>query len=205
MVKKSTLFGSDLNSAGQWAGTVKDSAQQIWLAGLGAFSKAQEEGGKAFEKLVREGVNTQRKTQSVASEKMAEAASTITQVASQINSRASGQWDKLEGIFEDRVAKSLGRLGVPDAQDISALHERIDALEGLLQAASAAAATKTATSPARAANSAPATKAVVKKPAVRVATRAAKTASKAPVQTAAAAQKPARRAPTKKPASGQAS
>src|SRR6218665_2900610 len=39
----------------QFASTVKNSAQQIWLAGLGAFSKAQQEGGKVFEALVKEG------------------------------------------------------------------------------------------------------------------------------------------------------
>ena len=39
------------------AGTVKESAQQIWLAGLGAFAKAQEEGSKVFEALVKEGAS----------------------------------------------------------------------------------------------------------------------------------------------------
>ena len=50
-------------SGAQLSGTIKDSASQIWLAGLGAFAKAQEEGGKVFEALVKEGVSLQRKTQ----------------------------------------------------------------------------------------------------------------------------------------------
>ena len=37
----------------QLAGAVKASAQQIWLAGMGAFAKAQEEGGKVFEEIGR--------------------------------------------------------------------------------------------------------------------------------------------------------
>ena len=39
--------------------TIRESAQQIWLAGLGAFAKAQAEGGKVFEALVREGQTMQ--------------------------------------------------------------------------------------------------------------------------------------------------
>jgi poly(hydroxyalkanoate) granule-associated protein len=110
------------------SGAIKDSAQQIWLAGLGAFSKAQAEGGKAFETLVKEGLSIQRKTQSVAEERINEATSRMSSMANDIGSKAAGQWDKLENIFEDRVAKALGKLGVPSARDIEMLMERIDAL-----------------------------------------------------------------------------
>src|SRR3954467_14869729 len=78
------------------AGTVKESASQIWLAGLGAFAKAQEEGSKVFDALVREGVTMQKKTQTVAEEKISEATSKMASMATDISSRASGQWDKLE-------------------------------------------------------------------------------------------------------------
>lgn len=110
------------------SGSVKDSAQQIWQAGLGAFTKAQVEGTKAFEALVKEGVSFQRKTQSAAEEKINEATHKMTSMATDISSKASGQWDKLENIFEDRVAKALNKLGVPSAKDIDALIARIDAL-----------------------------------------------------------------------------
>jgi poly(hydroxyalkanoate) granule-associated protein len=110
------------------SGAIKDSAQQIWLAGLGAFSKAQEEGSKAFDSLVKEGLSIQRKTQSVAEERIAEATERMSGMASEIGSKAAGQWDKLENIFEDRVAKALNKLGVPSARDVSALIERIDTL-----------------------------------------------------------------------------
>ena len=111
---------------------VKEQAQQIWLAGLGAFAKAQEDGTKAFEKLVTDGITMQRKVQSTAEEKMAEASQKVSQAAHQFNERATGQWDKLEHIFEDRVSKALSRLGIPNAQDMAALHERIAALEAQL-------------------------------------------------------------------------
>lgn len=120
-------------SASQLSGSVKDSAQQIWQAGLGAFNKAQAEGGKAFEALVKEGVSFQRKTQSVAEEKINEATQKMTSMATDISSKASGQWDKLENIFEDRVAKALNKLGVPSAKDITALIARIDDLNASVQ------------------------------------------------------------------------
>lgn len=113
--------------------SVKDSAQQIWHAGLGAFNKAQTEGSKAFESLVKEGVAFQRKTQSAAEEKISEATHKMTSMATDISSKASGQWDKLENIFEDRVAKALNKLGVPSAKDINTLIARIDALNVSVQ------------------------------------------------------------------------
>lgn len=111
-----------------FTGTVKDSAQQIWLAGLGAFAKAQQEGSKVFDSLVKDGIGIQRKTQTAAGEKLSEATSRMASMATDISSRASGQWDKLETIFEGRVSKALHKLGVPTAQDIAELSARIDEL-----------------------------------------------------------------------------
>ena len=83
------------------AGTVKESAQQIWLAGLGAFSKAQEEGGKVFDALVKEGVSLQRKTQAVAEEKIGEVTSKMSNMAGDVTAKAGQHWDKLETIFNE--------------------------------------------------------------------------------------------------------
>ena len=51
--------------------------------------------------------------------------------------KASGQWDKLENIFEDRVAKALNKLGVPSAKDVNALIARIDELNKAVEKLSA--------------------------------------------------------------------
>ncbi|HCE92676.1 MAG: poly granule associated protein [Burkholderiales bacterium GWA2_64_37] len=182
MVKKLQKLSADKKkSNAQLSSTVKDSAQQIWLAGLGAFSKAQEEGGKVFEALVKEGLTIQRKTQAVAEEKITEATSRVTTMASDIGSKAQGQWDKLENIFEDRVAKALAKLGVPSARDLEALSARVDALAKGSKAAPAKAAAKAAAKPAA---KAPAKKAAAKK--VAPAKAAAKPATKAPAKKAAA-------------------
>ena len=178
MVKKLQKLNADKKkSNAQLSSTVKESAQQIWLAGLGAFSKAQEEGGKVFEALVKEGLTIQRKTQAVAEEKITEATSRVTTMASDIGSKAQGQWDKLENIFEDRVAKALAKLGVPSARDLDALSARVDALAKSSKAASAKAAAKPAAK-------APAKKAAAKKAAPAKA--AAKPAAKTPAKKAAA-------------------
>ncbi|WP_180128906.1 phasin family protein [Rhodoferax sp. BLA1] len=149
--------------------SVKDSAQQIWQAGLGAFTKAQTEGTKAFEALVKEGVNFQRKTQSAAEDKINEATQKMTSMATDISSKASGQWDKLESIFEDRVAKVLNKMGVPSAKDINALIARIDALNASVQKLTPKAPAKAAAK----APAAPAVKAVAKPAAKRAAPRKA--------------------------------
>lgn len=139
MVKKLQKLSATPKSATPLSGAVKDSAQQIWLAGLGAFAKAQEEGGKVFEALVKEGLGLQRKTQAAAEEKISETTSKLADMAngltsgltaktSGITSMATGQWDKLENIFEDRVAKALNKLGMPSSKDVQALVARIDEL-----------------------------------------------------------------------------
>lgn len=128
MVKKSQNAETPKESGVPLKDSVKDSAQLIWQAGLGALNRAQLEGTKAWQALAREGVNLQRKTQLVAEEKIAEASSKMETMATEISSRASGQWGKLENIFEDRVAKALCKLGMPTAQDFNALNERIDQL-----------------------------------------------------------------------------
>lgn len=120
---------SDKNTTAQFSESVKQSAQQIWLAGLGAFAKAQQEGGKAFEALVKDGVSMQKKTQAAAEEKISEVTQRVASLTTDLTSRASGQWDKLEGIFEDRVARSLTKLGVPSSRDIDSLNARIDELQ----------------------------------------------------------------------------
>lgn len=175
------------------AQNIKDSAQQIWAAGLASFSKAQGEGSKVFEALVAEGVKLQKKTQSAAEEKLSAVASKVSDVAGDVGSKAGQQWDKLESIFEARVAKALQGLGVPTKGDIDALIKRIDAL-----------AKATGAEPAKkgaAKKAAPVKKAAAAKPAAAPARKAAAKPATKPVAKKAA---PARKAPTAKKAAAPA-
>ena len=149
MVKKLQKMSADKAASPHLANAVKESAQQIWLAGLGAFAKAQEGGGKVYESLMKEGLTIQRKTQAVAEEKISEATSKMANMAGDIQSKAGQQWDKLENIFEERVAKALNKLGVPSAKDVDALIARIDELNKSVQKMSVKAPTsKTTVKPA---------------------------------------------------------
>jgi poly(hydroxyalkanoate) granule-associated protein len=191
MVKKIQKSGTDKKAAAAsfnspLSGAIKDSAQQIWLAGLGAFTKAQEEGGKAFDSLVKEGLSIQRKTQAVAEERISEATNRVSNMATDISSKAAGQWDKLENIFEDRVAKALNKLGVPSARDIESLMERIDTLSQAVHRLGGKVPAKAATkAPVKAAAKPAARKAAVKAPAKTAAKTPAKPAAKAPAKAAA--------------------
>ena len=189
MVKKLQKMSADKKTGPQLTSAVKDSAQQIWLAGLGAFSKAQEEGSKVFDALVKEGLSIQRKTQAVAEEKITEATSKMSDMASDIQSKAGNRWDKLENIFEERVAKALGKLGVPSARDVSALTERVDLLDQQVRklnggSAAAVPIARPAAKPAA-------------KPRARAATKTAELQAAKP-----AAKKSARRTVAKTPAEG---
>src|SRR5271165_4193235 len=94
----------------QLAVKIRDSANQIWLAGLGAFSKAQEEGVNMFEALVAEGEKVQERTKVAADE---------------VREKVTGTWNKLDKVFEDRVGRALHALNVPTHKDIDVLSKRV--------------------------------------------------------------------------------
>jgi len=157
---------------------VKAQAQEIWLAGLGAMAQAQAQGSKMFQTLVDDGVSMQRNAQKAAEAKIAEAtekmtsmAQQFTQQASVLGQKATGQWDRLESIFEERVAKALTRMGVPQADALAALEARVAALEAQLKAGGGATTRKTTVAssakPAAAAKSRASTKSSAAKPAAK--------------------------------------
>ena len=98
----------------QLASMINESANEIWLAGLGAFSKAQQEGARMFEALVGEGEKVQERTKVAVDQRVAEVREGVT-----------GAWDELEKAFEDRVARALHTLNVPSRHDIDTLSKRV--------------------------------------------------------------------------------
>lgn len=190
MVKKL----KELTEDKELASAVRSSAQQIWQAGLGAFAKAQEEGGRVFSKLVQEGTEFQKR----AEDKVADVGDSVSKLADGVGKQASGSWDKLEQVFEERVARALATIGVPMQNDIAALHAKIDALSLQVAALSG----KAAPAPKPKAVAKPAVKAAPKtelkaapkasvakttaKPAARAAPRAAAKPVSKPVSKSAA-------------------
>ncbi len=164
--KAATLLDSQL------ASNVKDSAQHIWLAGMGAFSRAQEEGTKVFDALIKEGLSLQKKTQGLAEEKISEVTGKMSAMAGTVSAKAGQNWDKLEGIFEQRTAKAMNKLGVPTAKDVEALTQRVDELAAAVAKLSKSGAVKAAPKSEKSA-----VKAVAKAPAKAPVKRARKTAA----------------------------
>jgi len=109
---------------------VMESAQQIWLAGLGAFSKAQNEGRKVFDTLVKQGEQIEQRTRHVAEATI----ETAKEQASKTMEMASGKFDKLEQVFENRVHSSLNRLGVLTSKDVEALSKQVGELSEAVRA-----------------------------------------------------------------------
>ncbi len=130
-------------------------AQHVWLAGLGAMAKAQEQGSKAIEALVNDGLAFQRKSQAEAQQRLHEATERLTHMASDFGKQTSGRVDKLEHLFEDRVAKALHRLGMPTLLDIQMLNDRVAQLEAQLAALSGARTPKPPSTPVKTKTAAP--------------------------------------------------
>ena len=169
MVKKLKAMADKKNASGAGlfdsalASSVKESAQQIWLAGMGAFAKAQAEGRQVFDALVKEGTTLQKKTQSAAEERFSDVSTKMTSMADDVTAKAGKQWDKLESIFEERTAKAMKKLGVPSSKDVQALMDRIDALSAQVANGARSTARKTAARGSAKASAKTATKKSVKR------------------------------------------
>jgi poly(hydroxyalkanoate) granule-associated protein len=138
----------------QMAKQVMDSAQQIWLAGLGAFSKAQDE-----DTLVKQGEALETRTRHVAEATM----ETARDQASKTFEAATGKFDRLEQVFEARVHKSLNRLGVLTSKDVEALSAQVAELADAVRALMAQEKRTTARPAAKVATVAKAVKTVARK------------------------------------------
>ncbi|WP_426193016.1 phasin family protein [Massilia sp. DWR3-1-1] len=135
MAKKLTDTVNDHDQ--QLAQAVRTSAQQIWQAGLGAFFKAQEEeqaaGGKAagdggeqaFQRLVEEGSVLQQRVRATADADQPAARHDAEGDADADAGTGARSWDKLEQVFEDRVVRALGAIGVPSKRDVDGLRQLI--------------------------------------------------------------------------------
>lgn len=125
---KAGMAGKQDGDAKDMAQAVLDSSRQIWLAGLGAFSRAQAEGMKVFDTLVSQGQSLEAKTRRAAVDTAAAARGAATAKVKEVKQGVGGTWDKLEQVFEARVARALSKLGVHTQSDVERLTERVDAL-----------------------------------------------------------------------------
>ncbi len=170
--------------AEQMSRSLVESAQQIWMAGVGAFTRAQGEGSKLFEALVKEGMTIEQTTRKLATGKVDAVRDAVEDRVGVVRERAVDTWDRLETVFETRVQRALNRLGVPAREDLADLTGRVNELNAELRKLSKGSPSKSAAAkPARKAKAAKATKAPARK------AKAAK-ATKAPARKSAKAKKP---------------
>ena len=129
MLKKAREAAANNESGeGKDKAAMGDSSRNIWLAGLGAFSRAQAEGMKMFENLVKQGEALESKTRKAASDTAAAARGAAQAKVKEVKDGVGGTWDKLEQVFEARVARALTKLGVHSSADVERLSQRVDAL-----------------------------------------------------------------------------
>ncbi|NUO77866.1 MAG: phasin family protein [Lysobacter sp.] len=178
--KKTTAGKSSSGSAQEQAErlskTLSESAQQIWLAGVGAFGRAQAEGTKLFEGLVKEGLNLEQTARKFTGGQADALRDVVESKVGHARERAADTWDRLEKVFEERVQRALVKLGVPGRDDLAGLSQRVDTLTAELRRQGGKPAKSAAAKPAAAKKASAAKKAPAKKPAAKKA--ATKTARK---------------------------
>lgn len=103
---------------------VRESAHKIWLAGLGALALAEEEGGKAFQNLVKMGEGFESRSKKQIKKLQDRFEGTVDDA----KDKAESTWDKIGEGFDDRVAGTLKKLGVPNRLEIQKLTKRVEEL-----------------------------------------------------------------------------
>lgn len=188
-----------------WIGEVEKYSRQIWLAGLGAYSKISNDGSKLFETLVKDGEKAEKQTKAEVDAQVDAAKGTAKKAKSRVGDvkdLALGKWSELEGAFDKRLNSAISRLGVPSRNEVKALHSKVDLLTKQIEKLTGASVTPVS----KAAAAKTTAKSLAKpapKPAAKVAAaKPATAASKAKPDAAKPAAKPAtaRKPAVKKPA-----
>ena len=208
--------------AGFLIGSVEKYSRQIWLAGLGAFSKISSDGTKLFDTLVKDGEEAEQQAKEEVDKGVDTVKSSARSAKSRVGGvkeRALGKWGELEEAFDKRLNSAISRLGVPSRTEVETLHDKVDTLTrqierltghsmkevtptptvartAALKPPPAKAAPKAAASKAKPAPKATAKPVAAAKPAVKKTAATAKTAAKP-----ATARKPTTRKTTPKPTS----
>lgn len=97
---------------------ISESAHRIWLAGLGALSRAEEEGGKLFQQLVDKGREMEKSGRQG-----------LEKTRGEMSKKAEALSDKLD----EKLSAAMTRMGVPTREEIGALSQRVDELNAKLE------------------------------------------------------------------------
>ena len=183
--KNDELVGKTVDKSQELTEKALDRNRDIWLAGLGAFSKARDESGELFNKLIETGEKFEDKYKQLVDDSSDSAMKKVTNLFDKIPSPS----DKIEDIFDSRVARALKRMGImPTVNALQTLSDRVDNLNTLIEEYVDTTPEKKAKKPA--AKKTVAKKAAAKKPAAKK-TVVKKAVAKKPVAKKPATRKPA--------------
>lgn len=97
-----------------WIGEVEKYSRQIWLAGLGAYSKVSKDGTKLFDTLVKDGEKAEKQAKSEVDKQVdAVKAGVGSKVGSakskvdEVRGKAIGKWGELEEAFDKRLNNAI--------------------------------------------------------------------------------------------------
>ncbi|MBT9532017.1 MAG: phasin family protein, partial [Pseudomonas sp.] len=153
-----------------WISEVEKYSRQIWLAGLGAYSKVSKDGEKLFDGLVKDGEKAEKQAKAEVDKQVGVVKHTVDSAKSrveEVKDKAMGKWSELEDAFDKRLNSAISRLGVPSRNEVKDLHSKVESLTKQIEKLTGISASSV--KPALKAAAKPAVKKPAAKPAVKAA------------------------------------
>ncbi len=125
--------------------------EHVFLAGLGALSNAQKKGTETFDALVKQGEKFRKETSKKTESLIDDVQGAIRDMGDEAQSKAEGlldrvrdrsRLDKLQSVFDKRVADAMDRLNVPSKNDIDKINKKLNKILRSLEAKDAPAPAK---------------------------------------------------------------
>ncbi|MDH3611829.1 MAG: phasin family protein [Gammaproteobacteria bacterium] len=152
-------------------GEIAEQFEHAFLAGLGALSNAQKKGAETFDTLVKEGEKFRTKTSKKTESLIDDVQDAIRDMTDDAQSKATGlldqvrdasKLDKLQSVFDTRVAEAMNRLNVPSKKDINAIDKKLNKILKMLEGQGKTASKKPRSTAKRKTNKKPAEKVIEK-------------------------------------------
>lgn len=112
---------------------VKQYTRKAWLAGLGAYARAGQEGYDYFKELVKTGETVEKDGKKLVNKKMNAVNERVDDLKSDAVQAVEGRLEQIENAFDQRVARAFNRLGMPSRHDLDALSVRLEQLSALVE------------------------------------------------------------------------
>ncbi len=105
------------------APALRESVEQVWLAGLGALAVAEQDGSRMFRNLAKKGEGLERASRT-----------RLRRMTARAEGVRSSTMDRVTTGIDDAMTTVLHRIGVPTAREINNLTRRIESLTSTMAA-----------------------------------------------------------------------